>query len=45
MQLHRYLLPVAVPLVGGKVCKVSICGANTAHSWGHLVQETSKDVQ
>ena len=45
MQLHRYLLPVAVPLVGGKVCKASICGDNTAHSWGRLVQETSKDVQ
>ena len=33
MQLHRYLLPVAVPLLGGKVCKLSICGDNTAHSW------------
>ena len=45
IQLHRYLLPVAVPLLGGKVCKSSICGYNTAHSWGRLVQETSKDVQ
>ena len=45
MQLHMYLLPVAVPLLGGKVCKSSICGDNTAHSWGRLVQETSKDVQ
>ena len=45
MQLHRYLLPVAVPLLGGKVCKASICGDNTAPSWGRLVQETSKDVQ
>ena len=35
MQLHRYL-SVAVPLLGGKVCKASICGDNTAHSWGCL---------
>ena len=45
MQLHRYLLPVAVPLLVGKVCTASTSGDSTAHSWGRLVQEMSWDVQ
>ena len=45
MQLHRYLLPVAFPLLVRKVCIASISGDSTAHSWGRLVQETSRDAQ
>ena len=45
MHLHRYQLLLEDPPLDGKVCTASISGDSTAHTWGRLVQETSKDVQ
>ena len=45
MQLRRYLVLLGVPVLDRQVCTALISGDSTTHSWGRLVQETSRYAQ